>query len=210
MIDEEKTFREKGYRSTDLSHGSNKEVWRVCDECREGRWLQFAKYRSLCKKCSLKGNTYAVGNKPNKTAFKSGTAPWNKNVKGIHLSPETEFKKGQRPINWLPVGTITKRKNERETHTRQFIKIDEPNKWEEYAKYVWNNQYGSLIKGDVIYHINGDTLDDRIENLIALPRKDHPKFHGGNKIRVKKITDAQLRFYKSRYEHKSIVQTQLF
>ena len=29
------------------------------------------------------------------TRFKKGQTPWNKGLKGIHLSPETEFKKGQ-------------------------------------------------------------------------------------------------------------------
>lgn len=31
--------------------------------------------------------------------FKKQHKPWNKNVKGIHLSPESEFKKGQEPWN---------------------------------------------------------------------------------------------------------------
>ena len=31
-------------------------------------------------------------------AFKKGQTPWNKNVKGIHLSPDTEFKKGN--VSW--------------------------------------------------------------------------------------------------------------
>jgi len=42
----------------------------------------------------IKGNKCAKGNKPNKTSFKKGQIPWNKNIKGIHYSPETEFKKG--------------------------------------------------------------------------------------------------------------------
>ena len=54
MIDEEKTFREKGYRSTDLSHGSHKKVWRICDECGEGRWIEFKAYRDLCKLCTCR------------------------------------------------------------------------------------------------------------------------------------------------------------
>ena len=52
VIDEEKTFREKGYRSTDLKPKSHKEVWRVCDECEFGRWIEFRYYRDLCIACS--------------------------------------------------------------------------------------------------------------------------------------------------------------
>lgn len=40
----------------------------------------------------IKGNYLGFG-------FKKKHKPWNKNKKGIHLSPETEFKKGQKPWN---------------------------------------------------------------------------------------------------------------
>lgn len=39
-----------------------------------------------------------------RTCFKGGNIPWNKNLKGIHLSPQSEFKKGQylaeNNVNW--------------------------------------------------------------------------------------------------------------
>ena len=58
MIDEEKTFAEKGYYSTDLSRGSNKPVYAVCDgvDCQReggrGRWVGFRGYRALCHSCA--------------------------------------------------------------------------------------------------------------------------------------------------------------
>ena len=64
MIDEEITFREKGYRSTDLSHGSNKEVWAVCegDNCEReggrGRWVKFYAYVLLCPLCARRTDDY--------------------------------------------------------------------------------------------------------------------------------------------------------
>jgi hypothetical protein len=36
------------------------------------------------------------------TQFKKGMTSWNKGMKGIHLSPSTEFKTGQVPHNKLP------------------------------------------------------------------------------------------------------------
>lgn len=60
MIDEEKTYAEKGYYSTDLSFGSGKPVWAICEgkncerEGGRGRWLKFRDYSALCYLCSLK------------------------------------------------------------------------------------------------------------------------------------------------------------
>lgn len=63
----------------------------------------------------------------NNGRFKKGHIPWNKNIKGLHLSPDTEFKKGEKGIKWLPVGSITTRKY-KNGEIRRFIKIKEPNK----------------------------------------------------------------------------------
>ena len=60
MIDEEITFMEKGYYSTDLSHGSSKPVWAICEgeDCQReggrGRWVVFMHYRDLCFLCAQK------------------------------------------------------------------------------------------------------------------------------------------------------------
>ena len=60
MIDEKITYSEKGYRSTDLSHGSNKPVWAVCEgeDCEReggrGRWVKLKDYRKLCHLCAMR------------------------------------------------------------------------------------------------------------------------------------------------------------
>ena len=60
MIDDEITFREKGYRSNDLSRGSNNNVWAVCEgvDCEReggrGRWVRFKEYSVLCRSCAVK------------------------------------------------------------------------------------------------------------------------------------------------------------
>lgn len=143
----------------------------------------------------LIGNKFAQGNKPNQTAFKKGSIPWNKGL-SMHLSPMTEFKKGQSPPVKYPVGTVVKRTHKGDG-SRQWIKIAEPNKWEEYAKFLWKRQYGKIIRGDIVHHINGNKLDDRLENLICLPRCDHPIFH--SRWGLKKFTDEQFIYYIARY-----------
>ena len=60
MIDEDKTFRDKGYRSTDLSKYSKMRVWAVCEgencqrEGGRGRWVMFCSYRALCHSCAVR------------------------------------------------------------------------------------------------------------------------------------------------------------
>ena len=144
----------------------------------------------------LIGNQFAKGRKPNQTSFQKGSVPWNKGV-SVHLSPATEFKKGRKPLNHLPVGTILQRTS-RKSGTRNWIKIAEPSKWEECAKYIWKQTHGFLVKGDVTHHKNGVRLDDRIENIIAFPRQDHPIFH--NRWWLKELTQDQLEYYIGRYE----------
>ena len=143
-------------------------------------------------KTSWNKNTKGIM-KPNKTSFKKGCIPWNKGLKGIHLSLRTEFKEGHRSSNWQPVGTITKRTSKREI--RIFIKIAEPNKWEEYAKYIWKKKYGKILKGDVIHHIDGNKLNDNIENLVAISVSEHMKLHSGLVI----PTEKQLKQYMIKY-----------
>jgi ABC-type Fe3+ transport system substrate-binding protein len=133
----------------------------------------------------------------NKGTFKKGNTPWNKNKKGIHLSEKSEFKKGQRPNNWTCVGTITTRTSKK-NKKRNFIKIEEPNKWIELAKYNWKSKYGKILKGDIIHHMDGNSANDDIKNLIALPRTDHPIFHG--RWGIKQLNAEQYNFYLSRYE----------
>lgn len=38
--------------------------------------------------------------------FKAGNEPWNKGMKGIHLSPATQWKKGCESNRKLPVGSV--------------------------------------------------------------------------------------------------------
>lgn len=126
----------------------------------------------------LIGNQFAVGSKPNKSSFKKGMKPWNYGLKGWKPkgSEKTQFKKGQSGRNWLPVGSIRKRKDKAGT-VRNFIKISEPNIWKIYAVKLWEDKFGLVPKGYVVHHINRNPLDDRIENLSLLTRVAHLMEH---------------------------------
>lgn len=116
------------------------------------------------------------------TEFKKGNVPWNKGLKrrglryAYHNSSKTKFKPGHRPKNWLPVGTITVRIDNRNVKVR-FIKLEESRRWEYFSRYVWRQTRGRDIpEGFIVYHMDGDSLNDDPRNLACVPRPIHINF----------------------------------
>lgn len=91
---------------------------------------------------------------------------------GKHYSPETQFQKGGKAHNRLPVGTIRVR-TQKDDGKRQWIKVKEPDSWTLLAKYIWIQNNGPIPKGKVIHHKDDDKMNDVIENLACLTRKEH-------------------------------------
>jgi hypothetical protein len=116
------------------------------------------------KRPDMIGNKLAVGNKGNKTSIK----------KGQHLSPETEFKKGQRPPHFIG----------RTRDVYGYISIyspDHPNRTKQNRvkehRLVMEKYIGRyLTRREVVHHINGIRDDNRIENLLLL-RSQSEHFH---------------------------------
>lgn len=97
--------------------------------------------------------------------------------KGVHAAPATEFKAGQAPHNHLPVASVRVR---RETHTglnRAWVKTAEPDVWRKRAVVVWEAAHGSVARGSVVHHRNRDSLNDDIDNLQAMTRRQHADEH---------------------------------
>jgi hypothetical protein len=56
---------------------------------------------------------------------------------------------------------------------------------------IWEKHHGKIPKGHFVHHINGDKLDNRIENLILVSRKTHGQLHSWKRDEVlKKIQKA--------------------
>lgn len=98
--------------------------------------------------------------------FKSGHKPWNAGLKGIRLSPATEFKKGeaigQEHPSWRG-GEQMFSKDCVYLHTGANERVRRPKK-------VYEDAHGEVPKGWIIYHLDADRYNDSLDNLIAIPR----------------------------------------
>jgi len=108
------------------------------------------------------------------TTFQKGNIPWNKGKKcGPAWNKGIKGSTGAVP---KPIGTIIIRKNTKGKPYRS-IKIFQPNTWTTYAKYLWKQAGRELKPGEFIHHIDGDSLNDTIENYQAVDRATHCRIH---------------------------------
>lgn len=98
--------------------------------------------------------------------FKKGHKPWNSGVRGIHLSPSTEFKKGEmfgeKHYSWKGGEQVNKK-----DCSYLYVGI---NKRVRKPRKLYVDAYGEVPKGWIIYHLDGDKNNDDLDNLIAIPR----------------------------------------
>lgn len=104
--------------------------------------------------------------KNNDTQFKKGHISWNKGLKGIHLSPETEFKKGQFTGENHPSWKGGEQKNKNDC----VYLYDGVNKRIRRPKKIYEDKHGEIPKGWIFYHLDQNKHNDDIDNLIAIPR----------------------------------------
>ena len=69
-------------------------------------------------------------------------------------------------------------KNKINVSKRGYKLIRVPGRGEmKYHRYLWEKEHGTIPKEYVIHHVNGDKLDNRMDNLIMLSERDHLKMH---------------------------------
>ena len=148
--------------------------------------MDFAEYRRLARLRNARGGR--------KTRFPKGHIPWAAGKKlGRRPGCEpTQFTTGQlrgmAARNWRPVGTILirfdrpprrtrGRKNGRPGRPRRWIKVAEEGprnrRWIPWARYLWQQRFGPIPAGMLIGHADGDTLNDDLENLICITRREN-------------------------------------
>jgi hypothetical protein len=98
--------------------------------------------------------------------FVPGHATWNK---GIYMrnSRRTEFKKGNKPQNHLPVGSERVAKD-----SIIQIKIAEPNKWRSKHSLIYEREHGPIPKSHVVIFLDGDKRNFDPANLFCVSRSE--------------------------------------
>lgn len=103
---------------------------------------------------------WLTGAEGSKTRFTPGQQPWNTGNFGVRHSPKTEFKKGQRPPNWKPLGSVLI--NSDGILVR---KVREGNNgglnWEAEHRCVWREAHGPIPKGYCVVFKAGKFTTDQ-------------------------------------------------
>ena len=106
--------------------------------------------------------------------FVKGHIPFNAGMTGIRHSTATEFKKGNVPHTYLPVGTISKR----EDYT--YIKIADPRTWQLLHMHIWGKVHGKIPESQCIIFIDSNKDNVVIENLALVKRKELLRLNKNN------------------------------
>jgi hypothetical protein len=157
--------------------------------------------RIQCEQCKKLFETRKRGNRITRFCSlkcygksKKGISSWNKGIPmadktkeiqrqqrlGKHLSLKTEFQEGQKPWNYKG----------QYISTQGYVMVLKPDHHLANCRGYVPEQYlvaekmlgRSLLKGEIVHHLNEVTTDNRPENLFVFPtRGEHQKFH--NKLR---------------------------
>jgi hypothetical protein len=126
--------------------------------------------------------TFAIGSGPNSTSFKKGSKPWNKGLKGWSPagSEKGRFKKGQLSKQKLPVGTISIR-TDKNGKQRRWIKVTTEGElkfhWIMYSTWLWEKENGSMPAGLFVHHLDGNSMNDSLNNYSLVNRSTHMALH---------------------------------
>ena len=120
-----------------------------------------------------------------------GLVPWNAGLRGLHLSPATEFQRGTiragAARRYKPIGSICVNIGRRRVGRGRIrrgkpvrkIKVKDcgrPNeRWIPYARYLWEKEHGPVPPGYYVAHKDGDSMNDALENLVLVNHREHSK-----------------------------------
>lgn len=103
--------------------------------------------------------------------FKKGQTSWNKGMKGLNCGGEqTQFKKGCKPPNYRPVGTI------REVDGYLEIKMAEGmRQWKQLNRVIWERCNGPIPKNMNVTFLDGNKKNLEITNMALMTKSENMK-----------------------------------
>lgn len=97
--------------------------------------------------------------------FKKGHVPANKGTHNGGWEP-TQFKKGCRPHNYMPIGTECVKSD-----GYVWVKIADPGKWRQKHLLIWEKENGPVPKGHKVIFGDGNRRNVDLNNLILVTNK---------------------------------------
>ncbi|WP_439235145.1 HNH endonuclease signature motif containing protein [Lonepinella koalarum] len=114
----------------------------------------------------------------NSGRFQKGHQTWNKGIKSpwakIGKCREFHFKKGHTPARTRPIGEerYSQKDNQIYVKVSDIRYAKKSVNWRPRAHLVWQKHFGEIPKGYIVWHKNGNSTDDRIENLELITRQE--------------------------------------
>lgn len=87
------------------------------------------------------------------------------------------FKKGHRPSNYCPVGTV---RVKGDGYT--YVKIADPGIWKQKHVLVWEAANGPKPKGHKLIFADGNKQNFRLENIILVSNAEHVRLNQNHLI----------------------------
>lgn len=98
--------------------------------------------------------------------YEKGSIPHNKGKKGKTTGrmAETQFKPGERPMNYKPVGSS---RVDKDGYKLIKVRDDGPwhKRWRHEHKVIWEKENGPIPKGHVLIFLDGNRENISLENL---------------------------------------------
>lgn len=116
--------------------------------------------------CKIKNGRTCDGER---SEFKKGHVPINKGTKGMFNvgGNKTSFKAGQKPYNYMPVGS------ERVNGDGYIdIKIADPKTWRAKHILIWEKMHGPVPKGCVVIFADRNNRNFDIDNLLLVTKRE--------------------------------------
>lgn len=106
--------------------------------------------------------------------FQKGQEPWNHGLKGLPSlgrAPETQFKKGSKPRNWLPVGS-TRTSQDGYLQRKVTDTGYPPRDWIGLHILLWEEHNGAIPPGHCVCFRNGNKQQIELDNLELITRAE--------------------------------------